>query len=71
MAQKRQRARLTPSETAALVALGEAQVGGLVENARPFGRGGRTLFRVELVLSAAEVEAVLETLDGTAGKLAA
>lgn len=64
MAAKRRRARLTPTEASATVALAEAQAGGLVDNARPFrGPGGRVLHRVEVVLEPDQVAGVLDELE--------
>ena len=56
------RARLSPTEVAASVALTEAQLAGSVVNSRPFAKGGSVRFRVELVVEAWRVEALLATL---------
>ncbi|HEX8298743.1 MAG TPA: hypothetical protein VF594_06230 [Rubricoccaceae bacterium] len=62
MAAHRRRARLTPADTSAHVALGQAQLDGIVENVRLFGKEDRTLFRVEVVVDAAGAEALLAAL---------
>ena len=59
----RNRRRLSPAETAASVALTQAQLDGQVVNAKPFARGGAVQFRVELVVEAARVEALLRALN--------
>jgi hypothetical protein len=65
MAELRRRARLTPAETAAAVALTEAQVGGLVLNAKSFRRRAddETTWRIELEVTADKVEALLSALE--------
>lgn len=53
---------LSPVETAALVALGQAQLDGRIENVRPFARRGEVRFRIEAVVTADQVPDLLRVV---------